>query len=211
MIRIAVDAAQPDPASIERAAAAIRTGGLAAIPTDTLYGLAADPFSPAAVARIFAVKGRADGQALPLVAADFEQVRRHFGVLPAMAARLAGHYWPGPLTLLLDAPASLAPQVSGGTAKVGVRVPAHPVTTALCRACDRPLTATSANISGDPATAEPDVVARTLGDVIDVLVDAGRTSGGLPSTIIEVTGTGPRLVRAGAVSWEEVRAWLGLA
>lgn len=210
MIRIAVDARRPDPALIERAAAAIRAGGLAAVPTDTLYGLAADPFNPAAVARIFEVKGRASEQALPLVAADLEQVQKHFGTLPALATRLVERFWPGPLTVLLDASASLAPEVSGGTGRIGIRVPAHAVTAALCRACGGPLTATSANISGSRPTADPDVVVRTLGDLIDILVDGGRTPGGSPSTVIDIAGPEPRLVRAGAVSWEEVKECLGL-
>jgi L-threonylcarbamoyladenylate synthase len=211
MIRIAVDPVRPDAAQIERAAAAIRAGGLAAVPTDTLYGLAADPFNHAAVTRVFEVKGRAAGQALPLVAADLEQVQRHLGDLPPLARRLVERFWPGPLTLLLAAPDTLAPQVSGGTAKVGVRVPAHAVTTALCRGCGGPLTATSANISGSPPTADPDVVVRALGDLIDILVDGGRSPGGSPSTVIDFDGLEPRLIRAGAVSWDEVRACLDRA
>jgi L-threonylcarbamoyladenylate synthase len=210
MIRLAVDARRPDPAQIERAASAIRAGGLAAVPTDTLYGLAADPFNHDAVSRIFEVKGRAAESALPLVAADVGQVLHHFGPLPPMAARLVERFWPGPLTLLLDAPASLAAQVSGGTGKVGVRVPAHAVTTALCHAAGGPLTATSANISGSRPTGDPEIVVRTLGDLIDILVDSGRTPGGSPSTVIDLAGPEPRLVRAGAVSWEEVKVCLGL-
>jgi L-threonylcarbamoyladenylate synthase len=210
MIRIAVDPVQPEAAQIEQAAAAIRSGALAAIPTDTLYGLAADPFNADAVARVFAVKGRAGERALPLVAADTEQVLRCFGELPVLAMRLVARFWPGPLTLVLNAPRTLAPQVSGGTSKVGIRVPAHAVTVALCRGCGGPLTATSANISGSPPTDNPDAVATALGDLIDVLVDAGRTPGGAPSTVVDVAGSEPRLIRAGAISWNEVRACLGL-
>jgi L-threonylcarbamoyladenylate synthase len=210
MIRIAVDPVRPERMQVERAAASIRKGGLVAVPTDTLYALAADPFNRDAVARVFDVKGRAAERALPLVAADTPQVVRHFGELRALARRLAARFWPGPLTLLLDAPAVLPDEVSGGTAKVGVRVPAHAVTVALCRACDRPLTATSANISGSPPSDDPDAVARALGDLVDVLVDAGKTPGGPPSTVVDVTGAEPRLIRAGAIPWEEVKACLGL-
>ncbi|MQA29415.1 MAG: threonylcarbamoyl-AMP synthase [Luteitalea sp.] len=211
MIRIAVDAVRPDAAGIERAAAEIRAGHLAAIPTDTLYGLAADPFNGTTVARLFAVKGRDADRALPLVAADAGQVTSHFGELPELARRLAGRFWPGPLTLLLDAPRALAPLVSGGTSQVGVRVPAHAVTVALCRACGGPLTATSANISGSLPTDDPDLVARALGDLIDLLVDAGPTPGGAPSTVVDASGREPRLIRAGAIPWDEVRACLDLA
>jgi L-threonylcarbamoyladenylate synthase len=208
LIRIRVDARHPDRAAIARAADLLRTGGLAAIPTDTLYGLAADAFQGDAVARVFAVKGRASDRALPLVAASTEQVRQYFGVLPAIGARLADRFWPGPLTLVLLAPDGLPPDVTGGLDTVGVRVPAHAVTTALCGACGVPLTATSANLSGDPPTDDPDSVVRALGDTIDVLVDAGRTPGGAPSTIVDVSGAEPRLVRPGAIAWEEVQACL---
>ena len=174
------------------------------MPTDTLYGLAADPFSDSAVERIFRAKGRASDQPLPLVAADVEQIAARFGALSADALLLADRFWPGPLTILVPAPLALAPSVSAGTSRVGVRVPAHPVTRALCRAAGSPLTATSANKSGEPATDDPDVVFTHLADAIDVLIDAGKTAGGPPSTIVDVVN-GLRLVRAGAVRWEEVR------
>jgi len=177
-----------------------------AIPTDTLYGLAADPFNAAAVKRVFDAKRRPDAQPLLLVAADVVQVSSQLGRLSAEGARLAERFWPGPLTLLVTAPAALAPAVAAGSGRVGVRVPAHEVTRALCRIAARLLTATSANISGEPPSSDPDVVERSLGGSIDVLLDAGATAGGTPSTIVDVTGDEPRLIRAGAVSWEEVQA-----
>lgn len=206
MRRLIVDAASPSPQAIDEAASVIAAGGVVAMPTDTLYGLAADPFSADAVSRVFAVKGRDLAQALPLMASDADQVADRFGALGPIASRLAAAFWPGPLTLLVAAPAALAPAVSGGTGRVGVRVPAHEVARALCRRAGRPLTATSANRSGDPASDDPDVVARALGDRVDLLVDAGRTPGGAPSTIVDVTGPAPRLVRAGAIDWKEVLA-----
>jgi L-threonylcarbamoyladenylate synthase len=201
MTRISADAA-----GIERAARVIRDGGVVAIPTDTLYGLAADPFNPDAVDRVVEGKERPAERALPLIAADLDQVVARLGALPAMAARLAARFWPGPLTLVIAAPAALSPAVSGGTGRVGVRVPAHDVARALCRACNSPLTATSANISGAPASASPDEVARTIGSRFDLLLDAGPTPGGAPSTVVDVTGAEPRLLRAGAVAWSEVIA-----
>jgi L-threonylcarbamoyladenylate synthase len=205
MVRVAATPAELD-AAVRRAAAAIAAGGIVAIPTDTLYGLAANPFDAAAVGRLFAAKGRPDQRPIPLVAADRAQVAGHLGALPPLGDRLAARYWPGPLTLLIRAPDALAPAISAGTGRVGVRVPAHAVTRALCAAAGHPITATSANRSGDPATADPDEVARTMGDRIDVLLDGGRTPGGAPSTIVDVSEPQVRLVRAGAVPWEEIDA-----
>jgi L-threonylcarbamoyladenylate synthase len=206
MIRLVVDAVHPDPVSIERAALSLRRGGVVAIPTDTLYGLAVDPFNATAVARVFAIKGRSGERALPVVAADLAQVRAWIGEMGPLATRLAEQFWPGPLTLVMRAPQTLAPGVRGDRETVGVRVPANVVTRALCAACARPLTATSANLSGEPATADPHNVATTLADCLDVLLDAGPTPGGPASTVVDVTGAEPQLIRSGAVPWDEVRA-----
>ena len=206
--RVFVDPGSPQRDAIQEAAKWILSGGVVALPTDTLYGLAADPFSPAAVARVFQVKGRAAERALPLIAADTQQVTTQLGPLSASAARLAERFWPGPLTLLVAAPRELAREVTGGTGRVGVRVPANDVARAICRAAGRPLTATSANLSGEPATADPDRVERTLGDRIDLLIDTGPARGGAASTIVDVTGAEPALVRAGVIAWDDILVWL---
>jgi L-threonylcarbamoyladenylate synthase len=208
MRRVFVDPESPQRDAIEEAGKWIRRGGLIALPTDTLYGLAADPFSAVAVARLFAVKGRAAERAVPLIAADAAQVASHLGRLPAAGQRLAERFWPGPLTLLVPATRALAAAVSGGTGRVGVRVPAHDVARAICAAVGRPITATSANVSGEPATPDPDQVERTLGGRLDLLIDAGPTPGGAASTIVDVTSADPVLVRAGAISWDDIQAWL---
>ncbi len=197
---------------MDRAAAAIHAGGVVALPTDTLYGLAADPFNADAVARLFVLKGRTALHAIPLIASDAAQIVRHIGPLPPAAQRLADRFWPGPLTLLVNAPRRLAEAVSAGTGRVGVRVPAHTVARALCDAAGTLLTATSANLSGQPPTDDPDVAAGSIGEAVDFLLDAGMTPGGAPSTIVDVTdvidsrGSGLRLIRAGAVGWDEVQA-----
>jgi L-threonylcarbamoyladenylate synthase len=195
-----------DAAGIASAAAAIRSGQVVAIPTDTLYGLAADPFRRDAIALLFAVKGRPAGRAVPLIAADVEQVVTTIGRLSPAARRLADAFWPGPLTLLVSAPDTIAPEVTAGTGRVGVRVPAHTTARALCRACAAPVTATSANLSDRQPTNDPDEVERTLGSRIELLLDAGKTAGGPPSTIVDATSDTIRLVRPGAVGWEQVLA-----
>ena len=210
VIRLPIDPVSPEPGAIAMAADAIRAGRIVAIPTDTLYGLAADPFNVDAVARIYQLKGRGSDRALPLVAADIDQIEATLGVLPMLARLLAVRYWPGPLTMLMPAPERLPAEVTGGTGRVGVRVPAHAVARALCAACAMPLTATSANKSGLPATNAPDAVVDTLAVGIDTLLDAGITPGGLPSTIVDVTDATPRVVREGAISWESIQACLGL-
>jgi L-threonylcarbamoyladenylate synthase len=208
MRRVFVDPKSPQRDAIEEAATWILRGGLVALPTDTLYGLAADPFSTAAVARLYSAKGRPAERALPLIAADAAQVAAHFGRLSSAAERLTTRFWPGPLTLLLPAPDTLARDVAASTGKVGVRVPDDDVARAICAACERPVTATSANISGEPATADPDDVERTLCGRIDLLIDTGPTRGGQPSTIVDLTMTEATLVRAGAISWDEIQACL---
>jgi L-threonylcarbamoyladenylate synthase len=210
MRRVFVDPDAPQRDALQEAAKWIRNGGLVALPTDTLYGLAADPFRADAVARVLAVKGRTASRGLPLIAADADQIAAHLGGLPPNAVRLAGKFWPGPLTLLIPAPAALARDVSGGTGRVGVRVPAHDIARAICRGAGGPITATSANRTGQPATSDPAEVERTLGDDVDLLIDAGPSPGGAPSTIVDVTAALPQLVRAGAVPWDEIQAWLDL-
>lgn len=208
MRRVFVDPDAPQRDAIEEAAKWIVTGGLVAIPTDTLYGLAVDPFRRDAVERLFAAKERPLDRAVPLIAADAAQVAAAIGPLPPLGTRLAERYWPGPLTLVVPAPRGMAPRVMGDGGTVGVRVPRHDVARAIARACGRPITATSANVSGRPATADPAEVEETLGDRVDLLIDVGPTAGGAPSTIVDVTGAEARLVRAGAIPWDEIRTCL---
>jgi L-threonylcarbamoyladenylate synthase len=208
MRRVYVDPEAPQRDAVLEAAKWIRAGRIVAIPTDTLYGLAVDPFSAEAVERVFEAKGRPAERALPLIAAAAEQVAAHLHPLSRTAALLAGRFWPGPLTLIVPAPRGLAHGVTGGTGGVAVRVPDDGVARAICAAVGRPITATSANVSGQPATANPDDVEEALGARIELLIDAGRTRGGPPSTIVDVVGTPPRLVRAGAVPWETIEACL---
>ncbi len=208
MTRFTVDPDRPDRGVIEHAAHLLHDGQVGAIPTETLYGLAADPFNAAAVARVFTIKARDASQALPLVAADVMQVDEWIGELPAPGVRLAERFWPGPLTLVLKAPTGLSAGVADARHTVGIRVPAHVVTRTLCELAGRPLTATSANLSGQPATSDPDEVVRVLGARLDLLVDAGQTPGGAPSTIVDLTTPSPTLVRQGAIAWDAIQQCL---
>src|SRR5262249_1651679 len=154
------DPGAPQRDAIEEAAKWIRAGAMVALATDTLYGLAVDPFNRAAIARLFAIKHRDVDRAVPLIAADTAQIVRHLGALTTDAERLTAGFWPGPLTIVVRGPAALPREVLGGGTTVGVRVPAADVARAVCAGCGRPITATSANVSGEEPTADPDVVER---------------------------------------------------
>lgn len=201
---LTVDAVQPDPDVIATAVRTIKSGGIVAIPTDTLYGLAVDPRDSCAVARLFELKGRAASAAVPLIAADVDQVRERGGRMTAMGERLARRFWPGPLALVVDAHRELAAGVRAPDGSVAVRVPAHAVARALARALGAPITATSANRSGSPALADAKAILDALADDLDAVVDAGPAPGGPPSTIVDVRGDVARLVREGAIAWVAV-------
>jgi L-threonylcarbamoyladenylate synthase len=203
-----VSPGSPDEAVLHEVVARLRRGAVVAFPTDTLYGLGADPWNRAAIARIFALKGREAAQAIPLVAADRAQVEAAIGPLPPLGRALADAFWPGPLSLVVPAPPEVPRELLGGGSTVAVRVPAHAVARALAARLGRPLTATSANRSQAPPARDADEAERALGADLDGIVDAGPAPGGPPSTLVDVTGEAPRLVRAGAVPWERVVQFL---
>jgi len=201
---LSVNPATCRPEILEPAVDWLRAGGVVAMPTDTFYGLAVDPTSATAVRAVFGLKGRSRGAALPLVAGSFDQVLRAFGDLQILSRRLATEFWPGPLSLVVDAPASLDAAVHGGRRTVAVRVPDHRVTRTLALAWGAPLTATSANRSGaPPARSVDDLSALSAGDGLFV-IDGGVTAGGAASTIVDARQTPVTLVREGAVSWNRV-------
>ena len=208
MLRLRVDQMRLTGEELLPAVSAIQSGGIVAFPTETFYGLAVDPRSSAAVRKIFHVKHRSGDQPIPLIAESRLQVAEHAGTMTPLGERLAAHCWPGPLTLIIAASPKLCAGVTGGTGTVAVRVPDHRVACAIARAVGFPVTSTSANRSGEPPASSADEVAASLGDGLDVLVDAGPTPGGLPSTIVDVTGSEPILVRPGAVHWERVLKFL---
>jgi L-threonylcarbamoyladenylate synthase len=189
--------------------AAIMRGEVIAYPTETFYGLGADPRNPEAIERIYAIKGRRAGEALPLIAQEFD-VLVELGVpIPHIARKLAEAFWPGSLTLVLPIASGRFPDVlTAGGSTVAVRVPDHPVARALAAIAGGLITSTSANRSGHPPASTADDVHAALGDDIAVLVDGGTTPGGgpggAPSTIVDVTSETPRLIRAGVVAWERV-------
>ena len=180
----------------------LRAAKLVAYPTDTFYGLAADPASEEAIRALFALKGREASAAIPLVAASIAQVEAWCG-LSQVSRRLAQAFWPGPLSLICDAPASVVAAVHAGRRTVAIRVPDHPVARAFAAAFGAPITATSANRSGesavDCATDLP-----WINDDRVLVVDGGTTTGGAPSTIVDARSRAPVLIREGAIAWDRV-------
>lgn len=191
-------------ADLVPAIAWLQSGGVVAYPTDTFYGLAVDPRSARAVDALFDVKGRDPRMAVPLLAASRAQIETCFGPLRDRNARLAEVFWPGPLSLVLDAPAEIAAGVHGGLKTIAVRVPAHPVARFLAEGLGFPVTATSANLSGQPPAATPDALGAILADRRVFVVDAGVTPGGAPSTIVDARDVPVAAVREGAIAWNRV-------
>ncbi len=195
---------------IERIAAILRSGGVVAYPTETFYGLGALARDAAALERLARAKGRPEGKPLPLIAADAAMVEQ-VAEPGAIARRLAGRLWPGPLTLVLPARPGLPAPITGGTGTVGIRVPGSEVARALCRAAGGPIVSTSANPSGWPAPSSPAELDAALLARIDGVLDAGSTPGGQPSTVVRVDGERLTLLRQGAVPFDAVERAARLA
>ena len=195
-----VDAANPEDEVLARAATVLRDGGLVAFPTETFYGLGASANDPAAVRRVFDVKGRAESKPL-LVLVDSIAMAESLAaeVTPRARALMVGH-WPGALTLVLRARAGLPRELTSGTGTIGVRLSPHPIARRLVSALAGPLTAPSANLEGAaPPTTAADVL-RVFDGAIDLVLDGGATAGGPASTVVDVTAASPRVLRHGAVS-----------
>lgn len=202
--RLDIRGDHPDPHAIARAGAVLRRGGLVALPTETVYGLGANATDAAAVQRIFQAKGRPADNPLIVHLATPDQLDQVTSTITPLARRLVDRFWPGPLTIVLDAAADLPTVTTGGLSTVAVRVPAHPVARAVIEAAGVPIAAPSANRSGRPSPTTADHVAADLGESIDVLVDAGPTGLGLESTVVDGRGLQPVVFREGAVTREQL-------
>ena len=196
---------------INRAAETLAQGGVIAIPTDTLYGLAADALNPHALDRVYAAKGRPADMPLPVLVSGWEQALRVVEVSPEselLARRLAETYWPGSLTMVLPAVPDLPERLTGGRDTVAVRMPDHPVPLALADALGRPITGTSANRSGEPDIIDPDELRRVLASRVDGIIVSGPKPVGGASTIVAVSADGISLLREGVLPYRRVLATL---
>ena len=193
-----IDGARPDADAVADAVRHLAAGGLVALPTETVYGLAADPARPAAVDALYALKGRPQEKPIALFAADVAQVRASGVAWSDTADRLARRGWPGPLTLVLRR----------GEEWIGYRIPDHPLPLALLRAAGRVLAVTSANRSGEAPARDGAEAARVLAGGDLLVLDAGPCGGGVPSTVVRVDGDAWTILRAGALSEADLRSAL---
>jgi len=194
---------------IERGISVLRQGGLVAFPTDTVYGLGACASLRQAVERVYRVKGRPRNMALPLLLAHTAQIGEVADSVPQIAWLLVRNFLPGALTLVLHKSNSVPDVITGGGMTVAVRIPAHPVPVALAEGLGTPIVGTSANLSGKPSALTADEVYSQLGDKIDLVIDGGRCPGGRESTVVDVTGEAPVVLREGAISREELERVCG--
>ncbi len=206
---IRVDHAEPDPEQIAAAAAVLLDGGLVAFPTETVYGLGAVAHDRDAVGAVFAAKGRPASDPLIVHAHSFDALGPVVLEWPDAAVALAERFWPGPLTMVLPRTDAVVAEVSAGRSTVAVRVPAHPVALALLAAAATPVAAPSANRFGRISPTSAAHVLDELGGRIDVVVDGGPTTLGVESTVVDLTGSVPQLLRPGGVTLEDLVEVLG--
>ena len=206
---VAVDPDRPDPTILTEAAVILRSGGLVVFGTETVYGLGADATNPAAVARIFAAKGRPATNPLIVHVADLDGAIECVRTWPLAARQLADHHWPGPLTLVLPRSAIIPDIVTAGQDTVGIRVPAPVVARELIRLAGVPIAAPSANRSNriSPTTAAH--VLKDLDGSVDLILDSGPCSVGIESTVLDLSGPVPTILRPGAVAADEITATIG--
>jgi L-threonylcarbamoyladenylate synthase len=199
---IHIDAGRPDPVSIARAAEILRRGGLVAFPTETVYGLGADALDRAAVLRLFAAKGRPANDPLIVHVGSIDRARPLVAALDEDAHRLAARFWPGPLTLVLRRSAAVPDEVTAGLETVALRIPSHPIARALLDAAGVPIAAPSANLFSRPSPTRASHVLEDLHGRIDLIIDGGSTAIGMESTVLDLSGPVPTVLRPGAITME---------
>lgn len=201
---LSVNPESPDPQVVQEVLKVLKAEGLVALPTDTLYGLAADISSEAALERLVALKARPHDKPIPIFISRVEALERVATAVPDAARRLAQEFWPGPLTLILYATPDIPEFITAGTGTVGVRIPQLPLIAKILEAMDSPLTGTSANKSGgkDPVTLKD--VLRGIGNRVDLLVDGGKAPGGIASTVLDCTQSPFQILREGSITGEAI-------
>jgi len=177
----------------------VTSGGVIAYPTDTFYGLGVDPVNRAAVTKLFVIKGRHARQPILLLIPDVSSVKDWVAEVTPQAEALMKRFWPGPLTLVFKAKEGIVPEITAGTGTIGLRIPGNPLTLRLLTYLGTALTGTSANISGERSLETAEEAAAAVGGSVDLILDGGRTAGGKPSTVVDVTSDRLKMIREGAI------------
>ena len=205
---VRIDPSHPNKSDIRGAVGVLNRQGVLVFPTTGLYGLGADAFSTQAVRRVFAVKRRAQRMPLLILISGLDEMGRVVRSAPDFARPLM-ELWPGRITLIFEAKKRVPSLLTGGTGKIGIRMPAHPVAKALVAHFGGPVTATSANLSGSPAVSDLANLDPRIGVAVDMILDAGILAGGAGSTVLDATCWPPRMIRDGAVPRKKIEAVLG--
>lgn len=196
------------PNALECATKLIASGKVVAFPTDTVYGLGADPFNLAAVSEVFRVKGRSFNRPLPLLVNSMDQAIELTNDPPRLFFDLAGRYWPGPLTIVVPGSRRIPLKVTGNTGNVGLRWPRAEIALSLIDAAACPLTGTSANLTDHPTCKTAAEVNDQIGGSLQLILDGGSTCSDTASTVVDLTGLRPRIVRHGRITEEELKEFL---
>jgi L-threonylcarbamoyladenylate synthase len=199
----------PEAEIIREAARVLKKGGVIAFPTRCLYGLGADAFNPEAVDRIFKIKQRSAEKPILILIDDPKRMERLVTHVSDTAKAIMERFWPGRVTLVFDAGDGVPEYLTAGTGKIGIRLAGHPVAAALAGEIQRPLTGTSANLSGRPGCHRIEDLPPGVAEQLDLILDAGPLKGGRGSTVVDVTGIAPRVLREGVISAKEVLANYG--
>jgi len=191
---------------INEAAGIIRKGGVVVFPTSSLYGLAADAYNPDAIEKLFAIKGRSHEKAILVLISDLRDLDRLVKPVPPEAYRLMKYFWPGGLTLVLEAKPAIPSALTAGSGKIGVRLCRHPVAAALVKSVGGPITGTSANISGTGGCDRISGLDTGIAEKADLILDAGVLKGGTGSTVADMTSGFPQILREGTVAGKDIFA-----
>jgi L-threonylcarbamoyladenylate synthase len=197
---------KPDPEIIQEAARIMKNGGVIAFPTRCLYGLGADAFNAEAVDRIFTIKQRSTEKPILVLIDDLKRLEKLVIHVSDSARDIMKRFWPGKVTLIFDSAARVPDYFTAGTGKIGIRLAGHPVAAALVAAIQSPITGTSANVSGRPGCHQIEDLPHEITDQLDLVLDAGPLEGGIGSTVVDVTGEAPQILRVGVVLEKDVLA-----
>jgi L-threonylcarbamoyladenylate synthase len=203
-----ISSEKPEAALIAKAVKALKTGGVIAYPTETFYGLGVDGSNELAIEKIFRIKGRNFRNPISVIIGDKKDLSSLVEEIPENSRNILNHFWPGPLTIIFAASSNISPLLTAGKGKIGIRVSSDPIATALAKALSRPITATSANRSGETECTTAAAVIQCIGQDIDMVIDGGTTPGMAGSTIIDVTSSPPVILREGIIPASLIHSFL---